>query len=219
MPVRALIVTMITLASFSFLSLISGMPVSSMDSNSDSLNINRGGTTSLAATPHALSPSLIFKRDVPYITWAEADANGVSRVYVRHREGPEWVLDGGPLNSSLTGHAASPALAVVGGRLYAAWSEINAKHVSQVYVKEWDGERWIPVGETLNINLAGNASNPVLAGNTAALYAAWTEVNPSGASLLYVKQWDGHSWTPLGEGLNRNTNKHAMTPSLAAVKD
>src|SRR3972149_1360036 len=259
MSFRILIVAIITVASFSLLSLLSGMSFASTDPNSKSLNINRGGTTSLAATPHALSPSLTFKGDIPYITWAEVDANGVSRVYVRHQEGQEWVLDGGPLNQSLTGHAASPALTVVGDHLYAAWSEINAKHVSQVYVKEWDGERWIPVGETLNINLAGNASNPVLAGNTAALYAAWTEVNPSGASLLYVKQWDGKSWTFLGEthmplqdtkenenvipaqagiqstgkgldshfrgndgqneGLNRNTKKHAMTPSLAANKD
>src|SRR3990172_1103846 len=105
MPFRALIVTLITLFSFSLLSLLSGMPVSSMDSNSDSLNINRGGTTSLAATPHALSPSLTLKGDVPYVAWAEVDANGVSRVYVRHQEGQEWVLDGGPLNQSLTGHA------------------------------------------------------------------------------------------------------------------
>src|SRR3989338_3667639 len=124
MTFRALIVSLITLLSFSLLSLMSGMPVSSMDSNNDSLNINRGGTTSLAATPHALSPFLTFKGDVPYVTWAEVDANGVSRVYVRHQVVREWVLDGGPLNQSLMGHAASPALAVVGDNLYAAWSEI-----------------------------------------------------------------------------------------------
>ncbi len=259
MPVRALIVAVMTVVSLFLFSLLSGMPVFAMNSNGDSLNINQGGTTSLAATPHALSPSLTFNGDVPYITWAEVDANGVSRVYVRHQKGQEWVLDGGPLNQSLTGHAASPSLAVAGGHLYAAWSEINAKHVSQVYVKEWDGDKWASVGESLNINPTGSASSPVLSGNTAALYAAWTEVNPSGASLLYVKQWDGKSWTFLGEthmplqdtkenenvipaqagiqnagrgldshfrgndgqneGLNRNTKKHAMTPSLAANKD
>src|SRR3990170_6792748 len=201
MSFRNLIVTIITFGSFFLLSLMSGMSFSATDLNNDSLNINRSGTTSLATTPHALSPSLTFKGDVPYITWAEVDANGVSRVYVRHQEGQEWVLDGGSLNHSLTGHAASPSLAVMGGHLYAAWSEINAKHVSQVYVKEWDGERWIPVGESLNINPAGSASSPVLSGNEATLYAAWTEVNPSGVSLLYVKQWDGKSWTLLGEGL------------------
>src|SRR3989304_3014030 len=178
MHFRTLIVTIITLPSFSLISLISGMPVSSMDSNSDSLNINRGGTTSLATTPHALSPFLTFKGDVPYVTWAEVDANGVSRLYVRHQVGREWVPDGGPLNQSLTGHAASPALAVVGDHLYAAWSEINTKHVSQVYVKEWDGERWIPVGESLNINPAGSAASPLLSGSEAVLYEAWTEVNP-----------------------------------------
>src|SRR3990170_6440773 len=139
MRLRPLIVTIV--AFVSLLTLLAGMSIAAMDSNSDSLNINRGGTTSLAATPHALSPSLTLKGDVPYVAWAEVDANGVSRVYVRHQEGQEWVLDGGPLNQSLTGHAASPALAVVGDHLYAAWSEINAKHVSQVYVKEWDGER------------------------------------------------------------------------------
>jgi len=219
MSFRNLIVTIITFGSFFLLSLMSGMSFSATDLNNDSLNINRSGTTSLATTPHALSPFLTFKGDIPYITWAEVDANGVSRIYVRHQEGKEWVLDGGSLNQSLMGHAASPALAVVGGKLYAGWSEIDAKHVSQVYVKEWDGESWIPVGGRLNINPAGSASNPVLSGADTTLYVAWTEVNPSGTSLLYVKQWDGNSWTPLGEALNRNTKKHALTPSLAAVKD
>src|SRR3972149_11967142 len=205
MHFRTLIVTIITLPSFSLISLISGMPVSSMDSNSDSLNINRGGTTSLATTPHALSPFLTFKGDVPYVTWAEVDANGVSRLYVRHQVGREWGRDGGPLNQSLTGHAASPALAVMGGHLYAAWSEVDARHISQVYVKEWDGERWIQVGGSLNITPAGSASNPVLSGNGSTLYMAWTEANPSGTSLLYVKQWDGSSWALLGEDLNRDS--------------
>src|SRR3989337_1935990 len=176
MSFRILIVAIITVASFSLLSLLSGMSFASTDPNSKSLNINRGGTTSLAATPHALSPSLTFKGDVPYVTWAEVDANGVSRVYVRHQEGQEWVLDGGPLNQSLMGHAAPPALAVVGGHLYAAWSEVNIKHISQVYVKEWDGDKWTSIGESLNIKPAGSASSPILAGKDSTLYAAWTEV-------------------------------------------
>lgn len=98
----------------SLLPVRSSLAVSPPDSNFHSLNINRSGETYLSATPHALSPFLTFRNHVPYIIWTEIDSNGVSLVHVKHREGREWVLDGGPLNQSLTGQAASPTLTAAG---------------------------------------------------------------------------------------------------------
>lgn len=211
-----LFVTILLLPAQSSLSVSTS--VSTLDSSTHSLNINRSGETYLAATPHALSPLLTFRNQVPYIIWTEIDSRGISLVHIKHREGKEWVLDGGPLNQSLTGQATSPTLTVAGSHLYAAWSETDARHIPQIYVKEWDGEKWTPKSEGLNVNPANSASSPALCGNDSSLYTAWTELNPAGVSLLYVKQWDGSSWRLIGDGINKDPERHALTPALAIGK-
>ncbi len=209
----------IVFISLPLLSLLFVLQVSALDIDGSALNMARDSKTSLAVTPHALNPFLTFRENTPYVTWTEMDANGISRIYVRHKEGKEWVLDGGLLNQSLTGHVASPALASVGNHLYVAWSEVDTKHISQVYIKEWDGEKWLQKWGGININPANSASSPVLSGNDSSLYIAWTELNSAGISLIQVKQWDGNSWKPLGDSINRNAKRHALTPSLAGGKD
>jgi len=191
------------------------LSASPLDPETSFLNINRTGETYLAASPHALSPFMTMKNQIPYIIWSEIDSRGISLVWVKHREGGEWVLDEGPLNRSLTGHAASPGLAVSGNRLYAAWSETDSRGISQIYVKEWKEGKWIEVSESLNIDPGRSASCLTIAGDDSGLYIAWTESNPEGVSLLYVKQWDGHSWRLIGDGINKDRRRHALTPTLA----
>lgn len=185
----------------------------------DSLNIAKSKETGVAATPHALAPSLTIKGELPYVAWSEIDSNGFSRIYVKHKAGKEWVQDGGALNISPARHAGLPVLTSAGNKLYAVWSEKDAKNISQVYVKQWDGEKWTQQGGSLNINPLNQALNPVIAGSGQALYAAWSEVGTADRSLLYIKQWDGSSWKQLGDRINESPDRHAMTPSLAADKN
>lgn len=185
----------------------------------DSLNMTKGGDTSLAATPHALAPSLTFKGTTPYVAWTEINDKGISLVYVRHKEGREWVMDGGPLNISPAQYATPPAIATVGDNLYGAWSEMDSQSITQVHVKRWDGGEWVQMGGGLNSDPADKASNPVLAGFGSNLYVAWSEVSSTGISWIYVKQWDGSSWSLLGGRINKSPDRHAMTPSIVAARE
>lgn len=219
MPFRAFLVTIIIYTILSIISPLSALPAATWVPDGDSLNISRSTETSLAATPHALFPSITFKGGTPYISWPEINNKGVSIVYVKHKEGKEWVPDGGPLNISLIMPAASPAIAAAQNNIYVAWSEPDSKNIARVYVKRWDGGEWGQTGGVLNVNTANHASNPVLSGGYSSLYVAWSELDSAGISLIYVKEWDGSSWRLLGGEMNKSSNRHAMTPSVVADKD
>jgi hypothetical protein len=191
-------------------------PASQWVVDGDVLNVAKSNETSLAVTPHALAPSLTFNGDTPYVTWAEINSKGVSLVHVRHKDGDQWVEDGGLLNISIIGHAASPTLASAKNNLYAAWSEADSKGVAQIYVKGWNGKEWVKTGDSLNINPANQALNPALTGNDSSLYVAWLEVDSAGISGLYVKEWDGKSWRLLGGASmsHKLTNDNENPPPL-----
>lgn len=193
--------------------------VSKWVTDGEVLNIASNKETGVAATPHALAPSITIKGELPYVAWSEIDSNGFSRIYVKHKVGKEWVQDGGALNISPVRHAGLPVLTSAGNNLYVVWSENDPKNISQVYVKQWDGEKWTQHGGSLNINPLNQALNPVIAGSGQSLYAAWSEVGTADRSWLYIKQWDGSSWKQLGDRINKSPDRHAMTPSLAADKN
>jgi len=184
----------------------------------DVLNIAKNNETRFAVTPHALAPSLIFHNDTPYISWSEINSKGISIVYVKYKEGREWVEAGGPLNISPNSNSSFPAIASSGNRLYAAWTEEDSNKINQLYVKEWDGSAWKQVGGSLNADPQYSASSPVISADKSFLYAAWTELNPNNISHLFVKQWDGNSWRLIGDKINRDAGRHALTPSLVTGK-
>lgn len=214
--VAASVITFLSICLFPFA--LQAVENAEGDIRGDSLNIARSSETSLAATPHALAPSITFKGSDPYIAWTEINSKGISFIYVKHQEGKEWVLNGGPLNLSSTRHAASPSIAASADSLYAAWSETAPGSLAQVYVKRWKGEAWGLIGAGLNLNPENHALTPVLAVHNSNLYAAWTEIASSGSSQIYVKQWDGISWTLIGNRLNKSEVRHAFTPSMTAAK-
>ncbi|MEK6583445.1 MAG: hypothetical protein AABY66_01190, partial [Nitrospirota bacterium] len=196
MPLITLILSLVIYLSFIIFSPLLH-PVSASPQwviDGDVLNIARNNDTRFAVTPHALAPSLTFHNDTPYVTWAEINSKGLSIVYVKHKEGKEWVDDGEPLNLSMNNNASFPAIASAGNRLYAAWTEADEKKVNQVYVKEWDGSEWKQVGGSLNADPLNHASTPVISGDKSLLYAGWTEIGSYNVSHLYVKQGDCNSW-------------------------
>ncbi|MFQ5454674.1 MAG: hypothetical protein ACE5EA_00545, partial [Nitrospirota bacterium] len=44
----------------------------------ESINVNRA--------MHALTPSITFKEDIPYVTWKETNPKGIYQIYVKHLE-------------------------------------------------------------------------------------------------------------------------------------
>src|SRR3989304_1479773 len=221
MPLITLILTLVVYLPFIIFSPLLH-PVSASPQwviDGEVLNIARNNETRFAVTPHALAPSLTFHCYIPYVAWAEINSKGVSIVYVKHKEGKEWVEAGEPLNLSLNNNASFPAIASAGNRLYAAWTEADEKKDNQVYVREWNGSEWKQIGGSLNADPLSPGSNPVISGDKSSLYAAWTELSSNNVSHLYVKQWDGNSWRLIGDKINKDAERHALTPSLITDKN
>src|SRR4030067_2165992 len=117
MPLIALILTLVVYLPFIiFTSLLHPASASTQwVIDGDVFNFAKNSEAQFAVTPHALAPSLTFHGNTPYVVWSEINGKGVSIVYVRHKEGKEWVETGGPLNVSVNKKASFPANASAGG--------------------------------------------------------------------------------------------------------
>lgn len=160
----------------------------------------------------------------PTVAWSEAKGEASSRkMYVKQWNRNQWVqLDPKALNTDLQGQTtpAFPSLALdAQGYPIVAW--LKAQDVDSpagVYVKRWDGNKWIPLGsKSLNIDQTYDAYPPQLLldaqGNP---IVAWSEQKDADSPLnLYVKSWNGQDWAQFGsESLNVDPQKDAHIPAL-----
>jgi len=92
-----------------------------------------------------------------------------------------------------------------GPALYAGGSFTSINGVPMNRIAKRVGTSWEPLGDGV-----GNSSTvtgvEALAvyddGGGPALYAGGTFFDSGGVPMLYVAKWDGHSWSPLGSGLD-----------------
>lgn len=91
------------------------------------LNIDPGG--------HAMSPSLIHGGTTVYLAWTEFDANGISRIHVKHRYGDRWESDDQRLDGTPAAASSAPSLASFGTGVYLAWKEVYPNGLAQIVVK------------------------------------------------------------------------------------
>ncbi|HVE85011.1 MAG TPA: MYXO-CTERM sorting domain-containing protein [Myxococcales bacterium] len=107
-----------------------------------------------------------------------------------------WVQLGSSLNLDATKSAGSPAIAATTSSLYVGWVEPDAAGADQMYVKSWNGNAWVQLGGSLNVQVSGyHANEPslVLFGST--LYASWWEYPVGGGTCQgHVKKWSGTAW-------------------------
>jgi hypothetical protein len=177
----------------------------------------RSSISGIAATPH-----------IAYIVNDRSAGMGSQSayVYVKSFSAGTWTLKGsGALNrSSGITLADSISIASDGSNPWVAWTEYTCTNwctdpsKPQVYVSQWNGSAWAPVGSSLNIDTSnGWAFDATLAFIGTQPYVAWTERTQSGAAKVYVKTYTGGAWTLVGAGtLNKDTNTGwAFRPSLA----
>ena len=89
-----------------------------------------------------------------------------------------------------------------------AWSEGSTFEVdpSEILVKYWNGDAWIPLqGSAHGGGISNNSStvsrNPALAvGGSLNLVVAWEDSPPGAAAAIYLKKWDGTSWSEFPTG-------------------
>lgn len=169
------------------------------------------------ATRHALNPSLTVVRNTLLAAWAEFNLEGVPQIYAKRWDGQGWQPMGKNLNLDSRRRALEPTLAGYQDKAYLAWVELNARGLSRLYVKHWDGTSWVGEGGSLNLDPNQPAWSPALASDPSGLYLAWSESNANRIPQIYVRTLTDKGWTPVGISLNRNPVRDAVKPSLAIV--
>jgi hypothetical protein len=90
------------------------------------------------------------------------------------------------------------------GAPHLAWAETSSPSDTSLVVRRWDGSRWAPVGEPLDVDGSRNLALVVLPDGRPVL--AWRWVTD-----VHVARWDGTSW----ERLERSVAGEGITPGDA----
>ncbi len=177
--------------------------------------IQLGGILDVNFNQTASNPNLALDAaGNPTVSWYEFDGSS-SNIYVKRWDGSGWTQPGTILDANTNQNAANPSLALdAAGNPTVSWYEFDGSS-SNIYVKRWDGSGWTQLGTILDANTNEFAANPSLALDAAGNpTVSWLEFDGTSNSI-YVKRWDGSSWTQLGTILDASINQDAFDPSLA----
>ena len=173
------------------------------------------GNAAGAAGTNAWNPTVIARNGKRAYAWYEWNGSTHSVYAQVYTPGVGWSsiqdIDYG-------NHAYYPSLATDGNEIYAAWHEWNGS-TYQILVKRWNGTAWAGLvggSDSLNINIANNAYNPILSMHNGAPCVGWQEWNGTSADNVYVKCWTGGVWAQLGGTLNLDSTKYAFVTSMAS---
>lgn len=170
-------------------------------------------TPALAAVGGTLHAAWIELRRVP-----ERGAHNV--VVVKRLVGGQWLRAGRDLRAESSDYTRmlDVALVDVGGVPHVAWSEAAPENGRPlVHVAKWTGTDWTRIGRSLNASRDGFANLLALAGAGNVLHLAWQERSVTGNTRIYVKRWDGSTWTSTTASLNVDADHgEAGRPALAS---
>ncbi len=176
---------------------------------------------------------------VPHVAFIENErlvgsGNQEEILFVKSWNGSAWSLVGGYLNRGRTAatnaqcvpstahcsRAESVAITSNGSNPIVAFTEYltndnDTDTLPQVFVSQWSGSAWTQLGSGLNTasTWAQDVTITYMGGQP---YVAYVERTQSGVSKVFVKTWNGSSWSLVGSGsLNRDTSTgYAFRPSL-----
>ncbi len=154
----------------------------------------------------------------PWVTFRNSGS-----LYVRRWDGSSWTSIGSGFTPSGSGGdvANSPAIAVTsGGTPVIAARERANSGVYQIWVTQWNGSTWNSLGGVdINSQNGQAAITPSIAIDSANdVVVSWSEKESGGAkeNRIWVKRWNGATWTQLGTQLNNTTND-AFQPSVKTI--
>jgi hypothetical protein len=172
-----------------------------------------------AYNQNAYNPSLALDSlGNPVVAWEECFTASCTDkdIIVKRWNGTNWVQLGTYLDIVGERTTLNPSLALdSSGNPVVSWGEHDGTSTN-IYVKRWNGSNWVQLGTvSLDANANKNAGNSSLAldssGNPV---VSWNEDDGTSTNI-YVKRWTGSSWALVGSFLDVNTNKNALSPSLA----
>jgi hypothetical protein len=142
-------------------------------------------------------------------------AGNVATVASTNFTAPDWVSLGGSLNIDASKSALFSDIALdSSGNPIVTWHEDDGTSYN-VHVKKWNGATWASLGGILDFNSGKNAFAPSIAldssGNPT---IAWQEPVDT-SNNIYVKKWNGTTWTSLGGFLDVHANTKAELAAIA----
>jgi hypothetical protein len=172
------------------------------------------GRVDRAASKNATTPSIaVDGAGYAYIAWSEeGTATSGTNIYVRRGRNGSWSNIGNQLDFVTNNPTTNPSIAIDStDSPTVAWQESG-----NIYVKQWDGFGWVSLGAELDVNVAELAEFPVITLDSSDYpIVAWSENNTvNGNYDVYVKRWDGSSWTLVGGVLDTNAIDDSRNPSI-----
>lgn len=161
---------------------------------------------------NAITPSLALSASgSPTIAWSE-DGNVFTKQFLSNR----FAAFGASLDATETDSSSNASIALnnLGNPVVALQEDTGATHLNDIFVRRWVGNSWDFLGSTLDVSASNNATNPSLATNSSGnAVIAWQE-KVAASWDVYVKQWNGTSWSSVGTALDKSLARDAESPSL-----
>ncbi|HMT21474.1 MAG TPA: sialidase family protein, partial [Promineifilum sp.] len=197
-----------------------------------------GGGISQSLNPSS-APAIAFDTDGnPVIVWTE-NVEEDWEIYIRRWDGFNWVEMGsgsasGNGISDDGGESQSPALAVApDGSIVVVWTNYydDFYNGSDIFVRHWDGISWEEMGNGSAVGggisqTADHGSEwPTLIIDSDGMpVIGWSEHVGNNTWEIYVRRWDGVSWSEMGIGSGSsggisNNGGYSIAPSLAISPD
>jgi hypothetical protein len=170
------------------------------------------------------SPDLVVNSSGnPLVAWSEYDpASSSNNIYVKEWSNGQWEPLGSYLDKTKSNDANLPHIALdSNNRPFVSWQECFSGTAGNcanhnVYVKRWDGNNWISLGNTVDTNPDNSAYGNSLAidldGNP---IVSWDEYDSANKRHIYVKRWETNKWTKVGNTyLDSSNSEDAISPRI-----
>lgn len=163
-----------------------------------------GGPIDVKITDNAHEPSLVLdKLGFPIVAWFEFNPDVGYTIYVKRWVGITWVQLGGPLVSDTWPRAGlNLSIDSLGNPVIAFSGYDPVSTAYKVYVKRWNGFKWLQLGGVLGTDWASGPS--VAIGSDNYPVVTWVQKNN-----VYASRWNGKNWVSLGTTINDATSFYA----------
>jgi hypothetical protein len=189
-----------------------------------------GGTLNPGIGLNGFRPSLALDaNDNPVVVWNQprilSSGNMVWPIAAKRWDGSKWVSLGNvnPLQNSY-----SPASLTIdaNNNPVVAYDQFGYDSFGvgsgSVYVKRWDGSKWVQLGGALDMNFSFEAVYPRVAMSTNnSPVVVWMEDDVSDGYnyQIYAKRWNGSKWVLVGtDAIDINKSRGTSSPFIASVQ-
>jgi hypothetical protein len=170
------------------------------------------GSLNVDTSKNAAAPAIAITGTTPYVAWEE-QGTSAKQIFVRQWSGTSWAQLGGSLSTNTGLDATRASIALASNTPYVTWEQLIAGGTHTLQVKHWTGSAWLQDGAILNVNVAADAREPMIASTNGVPYVTWRETL-GGATNVYVAHWTGAAWILDGGSLSNDPTKSIASPAI-----